>query len=445
MRIDSSGNVGIGTSTPSSLLTLGGADTTGSSQKITYKAGSADAASIEFVTEEGGVNRDAGIKLNVMQNTTPFTLLYAEGTNGGRVGIGTTSPASLLSVDKGNVTNRGQWSDCGIALHNPTNIGAYSQIGFGYTPNATYASAYIGYLSTNQGSYGYGDIVFGTRNVNTDSQPTEAMRIDSSGRLLVGTSSTLPQGEVIQGAGSNESLGLLRFRNDAAGPEANFYKTRATTNAHGLVSSGDAIGTLNFRASDGSSYLRCALIEAAVDGTPGSNDMPGRLVFSTTADGASSPTEQMRLRSDGILFAYGSYNNTTANAANVYFGSGGDIGRSTSSAKYKTSIEDIEDSYSDALLGCRPVWYRSTCEGDNPAYGWWGFIAEEVAAIDPRLVHWKTVEVTYDENGSAVETPCDPEPEGVAYDRFVPHLLNLIKRQQAAIETLEQRLTDAGL
>ena len=97
------------------------------------------------------------------------------------------------------------------------------------------------------------------------------------------------------------------------------------------------------------------------------------------------------------------------------------------------------------MLSCRPVWYRSTCKSDCPEHSWWGFIAEEVAEIDPRLVHWRTTEVTYDEEGSAIETPCDPEPEGVAYDRFVPHLLNLIKRQQQAIETLEQRLSDAGI
>jgi hypothetical protein len=60
-------------------------------------------------------------------------------------------------------------------------------------------------------------------------------------------------------------------------------------------------------------------------------------------------------------------------------------------------------------------------------------------------VQWKTTKVTHDENGSAVETSCDPEVEGVSYDRFVPHLLNLIKRQQSAIETLEQRLSDAGI
>ena len=40
-----------------------------------------------------------------------------------------------------------------------------------------------------------------------------------------------------------------------------------------------------------------ALSIAEVDGTPGSNDMPGRLIFSTTADGSDSVTEAMRIDS----------------------------------------------------------------------------------------------------------------------------------------------------
>jgi len=69
-------------------------------------------------------------------------------------------------------------------------------------------------------------------------------------------------------------------------------------------------------------------------------------------------------------------------AANLVVESTGKFRRSTSSAKYKTDIETLQDSYADALLSCRPVWYRSTCAGDNPDWGWWGFIAEEVAEIE---------------------------------------------------------------
>jgi len=164
-------------------------------------------------------------------------------------------------------------------------------------------------------------------------------------------------------------------------------------------------------------------------------------VFSTTADGDSSPTERVRIASGGNFIAYGVYDITTGSGANVNVASDGGLRRSTSSIKYKTDIEDLENSYADALLGCRPVWYRSTCPEDCPEHSYWGFIAEEVAEIDPRLVHWKTTEITHNENGSAVETPCDAEPEGVAYERFVPHLLNLIKRQKEQIEAMEARLS----
>jgi len=61
------------------------------------------------------------------------------------------------------------------------------------------------------------------------------------------------------------------------------------------------LGLLEFDGADGTQLLQGAGIEALVDGTPGTNDMPTRLVFSTTADGASSPTERVRIDSSGNL------------------------------------------------------------------------------------------------------------------------------------------------
>jgi len=207
------------------------------------------------------------------------------------------------------------------------------------------------------------------------------------------------------------------------------------------IGSGVNVGEILFTNNNGQSGV---LIQATSDAawTLGSSH-PTRLVFSTCASGASSPTQAMLLSNDKRFYLSNTwYNNiTTANAANVHAVSNGEFYRSTSSLKYKTDVETLQDSYADAILNVRPVWYRSTCQDDNSSLSWWGFIAEEVAEIDPRLVQWKTKEVTYDDNGSQVETPCDPEPEGIAYDRFVPHLLNLIKRQKAQIETMEARLS----
>jgi hypothetical protein len=58
-----------------------------------------------------------------------------------------------------------------------------------------------------------------------------------------------------------------------------------------------------------------------VDGTPGNNDMPGRIVFATTADGAVNPTERVRLTADGAfrITALGAAPATPASSTgNVY-------------------------------------------------------------------------------------------------------------------------------
>jgi hypothetical protein len=60
-------------------------------------------------------------------------------------------------------------------------------------------------------------------------------------------------------------------------------------------------GTINFVGADGTNLIEGASIRGEVDGTPGSNDMPGRLTFHTTSDGESSPTERMRIDSSGRL------------------------------------------------------------------------------------------------------------------------------------------------
>jgi hypothetical protein len=83
-------------------------------------------------------------------------------------------------------------------------------------------------------------------------------------------------------------------------PELNFYKSRGgNTATPTVVSDNDGVGEINFRAFDGTGWIDAAAIAAGVDGTPGTDDMPGRLIFSTTADGGSSPIERMRITNAG--------------------------------------------------------------------------------------------------------------------------------------------------
>ena len=136
---------------------------------------------------------------------------------------------------------------------------------------------------------------------------TERLRIDSSGRLLIGTSSSRDVGQSTAGLLQVEATdatavgSITRNSNSASGPVLALGKSRGTSNgSNTVVQSGDNLGLIYFAGADGTdSQTVAGRIQCQVDGTPGSNDMPGRLIFSTTADGASSPTERLRIDSSG--------------------------------------------------------------------------------------------------------------------------------------------------
>jgi len=150
---------------------------------------------------------------------------------------------------------------------------------------------------------------------------------------------------------------------------------------------------------------------------------------------------------NGGLTSTGVYSNTTASASNVYVDSSGVLYRSTSSIKYKKDVETLSDSFADNIMRLRPVWYRSKSENDNPDWSWYGFIAEEAAAIDPRFVQWKYPTKTIEIEPATEDTPAitkevidyeaEPEADGFQYERLVVPLVNLVQRGQRALQNLE--------
>ena len=89
--------------------------------------------------------------------------------------------------------------------------------------------------------------------------------------------------------------------NDTSGPTTIYTRSKSdTVGTISAVNVDDGLGVILFRGAGTSSYVNGALIKAEVDaGTVSNTSMPGRLVFSTTADGASSPTERMRIDNAG--------------------------------------------------------------------------------------------------------------------------------------------------
>jgi len=278
----------------------------------------------------------------------------------------------------------------------------------------------------------------------------ECARFDANGNFTVGTSSPVAGmrftslGGGVQISGSTSADGGIRFQttsnvatitginndNNAFNP-ISFY-TSATEAARI-----DTSGRLLVGTSSGSYKLN--VLEAS-----GAD----RNLFLAGIYGVTNGFSVDWVNSNSALNVKFANLSTTAVAANVHM-DGADnnrLYRSTSSIRYKTEIENIEQFRTDAVLSLRPVWYRSTASNDRKDWSWYGLIAEEVAEIEPRLVHWSYLDKDYETtfvDGNVTKTLKEGAqlvPDGIQYDRIAVLLLDVVKRQQQTIEALEARL-----
>ena len=143
--------------------------------------------------------------------------------------------------------------------------------------------------------------------VAIDTGGSERVRCDSSGRLLVGTStarsnvvSRTPSAQFETATAAYTGLSIINNSTGGFDPSLFLGSSKGSSaGSNTAVASGDGLGSILFAGADGTNLIPGAEIRAFVDATPGANDMPGRLVFSTTADGASSPTERLRIAQNG--------------------------------------------------------------------------------------------------------------------------------------------------
>jgi hypothetical protein len=257
-----------------SLSIQGGASQPGSGVTFTGKSASSDPGTIKFFTT------------TTSNNLASFEVMRIDSS--GRLLIGVASSYANANADDLQVGNNSSSTITGISLG--STVG--SSIRFADAGNAS--AGIIEYVHASDAMRFY-------------TGASERARLDSSGRLLVGTSSAITTYslEVVQDSGSNLALVCGSNVGAANGPYQVFARSRGSTSSPSVVQDGDTTGVIEFRGYSGaaSAYRTNAAIAAAIDGTPDSGgdttDMPGRLVFSTTPDGASSPTERMRITSTG--------------------------------------------------------------------------------------------------------------------------------------------------
>jgi hypothetical protein len=292
ITIDASQRVGIGTSSPGSFNSFANNLVVGTgtgANGITIYAGNTSTSVLNFADGTSGNDLYPGyIVYNHADDSLSFIVNYAGSasarmfiSSAGNVGIGTTT------VNNGvlHVKSNGIGSQSGLAVEASANDSFLS-----ITNNGSAHKLEASYNST--GSYQPISFVING----------EKARIDTSGRLLVGTSSTFDQSarlQVIADTGTSVAANFYSYGADNS--QFVIGAARGTVASPTTLNSNDTIGGVYFRGHDGTSFKTGAQIQAQIDGITPSSDLPSRLVFSTTADGASSPTERLRITSAGLV------------------------------------------------------------------------------------------------------------------------------------------------
>jgi hypothetical protein len=111
------------------------------------------------------------------------------------------------------------------------------------------------------------------------------------------------------------SISMTRYSNDANGATLVFGKSRnASIDGNTVVNSNDELGKIRFCGADGTDFGNTAVeISAFCNATPGSNDMPGGLKFSTAADGGTGASERMRIDRNGKVLIGSTADATSSN------------------------------------------------------------------------------------------------------------------------------------
>ena len=296
--------------------------------------------------------------------------------------------------------------------------------------------AYLGIVGSNLFLFSADSIpiVFG----NGDA---EQMRIDTSGRLLIGTSSSV--------GGIASHLQVV----ESDGGKLAFARNDTT------VSAGADIGMIQCFGNDNDgNYQEVAAIRLQADKNHGNNDKPGRIVFLTTADGGSSATERMRLTSSGAgQLIVGNTVEPTNGASGImiqgngffalgYAGTGlsnmfefnnanGQIGKivgNGSNTTYTTSsdyrLKENASAISDGITRLKNLKpYRFNFK-TQPSVTQDGFFAHEVTPVVPEAVVGEKDATK--EDGSI-------NPQGIDQGRIVPLLVAAVKELITKVETLE--------
>jgi hypothetical protein len=238
-------------------------------------------------------------KLRLRGSTSGFTEIQASAVAGDNtITLPATTGGSLIAADSSGNVNIDSGTLYVDATNNRVGIGTTSP---GGNLTVTDASTYTLNVKSNSGAgvilstLGSASFAFGTND-------TERARIDSSGRLLVGTSSAVAlngihAGVNIHGNSGNPAINFMRAQNAAS------------------ITDNTPLGFFQFGSQDGG--IGASIFARAETGWSSTSDCPSRLEFSVTQDGSASPVSRIELKNDGTTRFNGAITSYIDNSQNI--------------------------------------------------------------------------------------------------------------------------------
>ena len=339
-------------------------------------------------------------------------------TGGGNLGVGVTSPISKLAV--ATASNTSDLGATGLTIGGATTLTSGNVLMLNFTPIGADSNRARAGIGCEVGAdWGKGNLTFYTRDASNSSAMTtadERMRIDSNGYVGIGTTSPLQKVQIAAPSSSGNISPALAFSQggSGSGTGTSLWLGYGAENTKSVAISG---------FYDGAGMTMAFYTTPTAASTAFSERMrltsAGDLLLGTTTGGIGGG---LTIVSTKYIYSLGTYNNTTASAANMFVdAAAGVFARSTSALKYKQDIRDLEEI---DIGKFRPVRYRSKCENDDQTKDHIGIVADEVhdAGI--------TELVNYGADG---------EIEGFQYERLTVVLLKAVQTLNAKVAALESK------
>jgi len=405
MRIDTSGNVGIGTSSPSSY------------------AGAYDKVLTVFNTD---------------QNTTIGARYQTGVAQLGFINSGTASNAAAIplafmtgGVEKARIESNG---NVGIGTSSPTAGGKLDVNGFAYFGVSDKLKLYSNNVLQTAGTLDIGTI--GSYALIFDTVNTERMRIDSSGNVGIGTSAITYKLQVGTHNGYNDQLSVYNDGTFSTGGVNIFNYYNNTTNICGIkfASVSATTGAILFQTNSGSGPTERARIDSSGNLLVGTTSVSAKI--NVVGSGDASYFETTGTTTTCSYWRVGS--NTACYYSLFQNASGSNIGwiRTTdgSTVQYYTgSDERLKENIKAA-----PAALSKLADLKVRSYNWkatgvrvdYGFIAQELVQTIP-----DAVSVGRDKEDGSIDVPW-----GVDYAKLVPVLVAACQELSAKNDALEARL-----